>query len=47
MKSISKKVLGLLICSSVILSSLSIGAYGKLPAKSLLNTQRSFPSPST
>ena len=29
MKSISKKVLGLLICSSVILSSLSIGAYAE------------------
>lgn len=29
MKSISKKVLGLLICSSVVLSSLSIGAYAE------------------
>lgn len=33
MKSISKKVLGLLICSSVILSSLSIGAYAEAPGE--------------
>lgn len=33
MKSISKKVLGLLICSSVILSSLSMGAYAEAPGE--------------
>lgn len=31
MNSISKKALGLLICSSVILSSLSMGAFAEAP----------------
>ena len=47
MKSISKKVLGLLICSSVILSSLSIGAYAEAPGEKPAEYAAVFSSPST